>query len=71
MNDGARLVGRPSSSDCRGLDRAAGGGRYGLEGRTGECPGDVPLTRDSYNGNERVRDIGGAEGVVEAEDARR
>ena len=47
MNEGAKLVGRASSNELRGLDLVTGGGRKGLDGRTGECDGEGPLFRDS------------------------
>lgn len=67
IKEGAKVVGRASSKDRRGLDRAAGGGRRGLEGRTGECEGERPLARDSYIGRERALAIGGADNDGAAE----
>lgn len=61
LNDGPEDSGRISSKDFRGLDRTAGGGRSGLEGRTGECDGEPLWPFSETIGRERVRVIGGAE----------
>lgn len=61
VKDGPEDSCRRSSNDFRGLERAAGGGRRGLDGRTGKWEGELPRALIDTPGSERVRAIGGAE----------